>query len=81
MAKSLNNKIAEDIAYLKGKIDASEKNAEQHREWEVSQMNKIEGYLKDQNGRISSNEVAIGWFKGITAMFSLIVGYIFKRTL
>jgi hypothetical protein len=44
-------------------------------------MNKIEGYLKDQNGRISSNEVAIGWFKGITAMFSLIVGYIFKRTL
>ena len=44
-------------------------------------MDKIEELLKEQNGRIGKTEVTLGWFKGITAMFSIIISYIFKRTL
>ena len=45
-------KLEKDIAYIKGKLNSVEKYAEIHREWEVSQMNKIEGYLKGHyNGR------------------------------
>tara|TARA_Y100001963_G_scaffold123135_1_gene172916 strand:+ start:83 stop:328 length:246 start_codon:yes stop_codon:yes gene_type:complete len=76
-----NQKLAEDLAFLKGKVLSAEENAKEHRSWEISQMDKIEGYLKEQNGRLRTAEVQIGWFKGLAAMFSIIIGYIFKRTL
>lgn len=81
MTKVTNQKLAEDLAYLKGKVLSAEENAKEHRTWEISQMDKIEGYLKEQNGRIGKAEVQLGWFKGLVAMFSVIIGYIFKRTL
>jgi hypothetical protein len=81
VTKVTNQKLAEDLAYLKGKVLSAEENAKEHRAWEVSQMDKIEGYLKEQNGRIGKTEVQLGWFKGLVAMFSVIIGYIFKRTL
>ncbi len=81
MPKSANQKIAEDLSYLKGKVESAEESAKDHREWEISQMKEIKNYLKEQNGRIGKTEVTLGWFKGITAMFSIIISYIFKRTL
>ena len=81
MPKSANQKIAEDLSYLKGKVESAEESAKDHREWEISQMKEIKNYLKEQNGRIGKTEVTLGWFKGIAAMFSIIISYIFKRTL
>ena len=81
MARITNQKLSNDIAYLKGKVDSESEHSKQHREWEVEQMKDIKDYLKDQNGRIRKNEVTIGWFKGMAVMFSGIIGWIFKRTI
>ena len=42
-------------------------------------MNKIQGLLKEQNGRIRKNEVSIGWFKGLFVTLSAFIGWIFKK--
>ena len=70
------SKLSEDIAYLKGKIDTSEFNTAAHREWEINQMNKIESYLKEHNGRLSKAENSINRIQGIGIFLGGLIGYI-----
>ncbi len=75
------SKLEKDIAYIKGKLDSSEKYAQEHREWEMDQISSIRDSLDNQNNRLRKTEVQLGWLKGFGAMVSVIIGYIFKRTL
>jgi len=80
MTKITNRELAEDLSYIKGKIEAADRFAKEHRSWEVTEIQKIQSSLDKQNGRVRKNEVTLGWFKGITAVFSVILGWLFKRT-
>ena len=65
--------------YIKGKLDTAEEYAHEHRAWEREQIADIKDLLKQQNGRVRSLEVAMGWAKGLFAMFSILVGWLFKK--
>ena len=80
MPRITNKELAEDLAYIKGKIETEEKFAKEHRDWEVSQLDNINKKLDNQNGRVRKIEVQLGWFKGVSAIFSILIGWIFKRT-
>ena len=80
MDKGIERQIVKDIAYIKAKIESEESHAKEHRSWEVSQFKSIHKKLDKQDGRIGNTEVQLGWFKGISAVFSILIGWIFKRT-
>ena len=80
MDKGIERQVLKDVAYIRAKLDAEESFAKEHRGWEVTQLNLIHKKLDLQNGRIRNVEVQLGWFKGISAIFSVLIGWIFKRT-
>ena len=80
MDKGIERQIVKDIAYIKAKIESEESHAKEHRSWEVSQFKSIHKKLDKQDGRISQTEIQLGWFKVISAVFSILIGWIFKRT-
>ena len=80
MDKGIERQIVKDIDYIKAKIESEESHAKEHRSWEVSQFKSIHKKLDKQDGRISQTEIQLGWFKGISAVFSILIGWIFKRT-
>ena len=80
MPKITNNELSKDLSYIKGKIEAGETFAKEHRAWEVEQINSIKTTIESQNGRLRKSEVSIGWLKGLSAVISLIIGWIFKKT-
>ncbi len=81
MGRITNKELAEELYYIKGKLDSGEEYAREHRSWEVSEMNKIQGLLVDQNGRIRKNENTLSWFKGIFLFISGAIGFIYKKIL
>ena len=68
-----------NLEYIKGKLDTAEEYALEHRAWEREQISEIKDLLRQQNGRVRSLEVAMGWAKGLFAMFSILVGWLFKK--
>ena len=80
MDKGIERQIVKDIAYIKAKVESEESYAKEHRSWEVSQFKSIHNKLDKQDGRIGQTEIQLGWFKGISAVFSILIGWIFKRT-
>ena len=80
MDKGIERQIVRDIAHIKAKVESEESHAKEHRSWEVSQLNGIHEKLDQQNGRVRKVEIQLGWFKGISAMFSVLMGWLFKRT-
>ena len=80
MGRITNKELAEELAYIKGKIEAGDRFAKEHRSWEVVEIQKIQNHLDTQNDRVRKSEVSIGWFKGIVAVFSVLIGWIFKST-
>ena len=80
MGRITNKELAEELAYIKGKIEAGDRFAQEHRSWEVVEIQKIQNHLDTQNDRVRKSEISIGWFKGIVAVFSVLIGWIFKRT-
>ena len=80
MDKGIERQVVGDIAYIKAKVESEESHAKEHRAWEVSQLKDINEKLDKQNGRVRNVEVQLGWFKGISAIFSILIGWIFKRT-
>ena len=81
MAKVTNNDIGEQLGYIKGKLEAEEKFAKEHRGWEVVELQKIEKHLRDQNSRIRKAEVSIGWFKGIMFTITATIGWLLKKVI
>ena len=80
MDKGIERQVVGDIAYIKAKVESEEAHAKEHREWEISQLGSINKKLDKQNDRVGKIEVQLGWFKGISAIFSVLIGWIFKRT-
>ena len=79
MAKVTNKELSEELSYIRGKLEAEERFAKEHRDWEVRELQKIEKYLTEQNGRIRSNEKSISWLQGIAGIFTVAVGWMFKK--
>ena len=76
-----NSQIVNELSYITDKIDYANKYSKEHRGWVVSEMSEIKDIVKEQNGRIRKSEISIGWFKGIATVFSIIIGWIFKKTM
>ena len=81
MGRVTNKALLEEVSYIKGKIDAEERFAKEHRTWEVNELQKIEKHLESQNGRLRKTENSLSWLKGLTGVFSVAISWIFKRTL
>tara|TARA_Y100000310_G_scaffold220699_1_gene222279 strand:+ start:229 stop:474 length:246 start_codon:yes stop_codon:yes gene_type:complete len=79
MGRVTNKNLLEEVSYIKGKIDAGEKFAKEHRAWEVTEMLSIHSKLDTQNGRIRKNENSVSWFKGILFGLTGFVGWLFKK--
>ena len=81
MGRVTNKALLEEVSYIRGKIDAEEGFAKEHRAWEVTELQKIENHLESQNGRLRKAENSLSWLKGLTGVFSVAISWIFKRTL
>ena len=79
MGRITNKEISQELSYIKGKIDAGDTFAKEHREWEVIEMQKIEQHLREQNGRISNTESSVSWIKGIIGTFTLAIGFLYRK--
>ena len=79
MGRITNKELAEELCYIKGKIDAGDKFAKEHRSWEVKVIESIHAKLDVQNGRIRKNENSVSWFKGILFGLTGFVGWLFKK--
>ena len=79
MGRITNKELSEELCYIKGKIEAGDRFAREHREWEVIEIQKIERHLNEQNGRIRNNETTLSWLKGITGTFTLAIGWIVRK--
>ena len=76
-----NSQIVNELSYIKDKIDYADSFSKEHRGWVVNEMSEIKGIVKEQNGRLRKSEITLGWFKGIAAVFSILIGWIFKKTM
>tara|TARA_R100000152_G_C6768215_1_gene193651 strand:+ start:1362 stop:1607 length:246 start_codon:yes stop_codon:yes gene_type:complete len=81
MPKVTNKELNETLDFIKGKLSAEEAFAKEHRSWEVIQIERLHKKIDAQNGRIRKTEITLGWFKGIASIFSIIVGWMFKKTI
>ena len=79
VSRITNKELAEDLAYIKGKIAAGDRFSKEHRSWEVSALQKIDKHLESQNGRLRSTETAISWFKGLMITITATTGWILKK--
>ena len=80
MASRVTNKeLSSQISYIKGKIEAGERFAKEHRNWEVTSLQRIENSLDAQNGRLRKTESTLGWFKGMMATITVITGWMAKK--
>ena len=79
MGRVTNQKLSEELYYIKGKIEAGDIFAKEHREWEVIEIQKIENHLSSQNNRIRKSENVINWFKGIGAVIVFAIGWLFNK--
>ena len=79
MPRVTNKELAEELSYIKGKIDAGEGFAKEHRDWEVIQIQKIENHLAEQNGRVRNNSEKINWITGLGLAITTSIGWIFRK--
>ena len=80
MPKITNQELSDLLVRITAKMEAEKAFTKEHRSWEIKEMEKLHIKIDEQNGRIRKNEITLGWFKGITAMFSVFIGWLFKRT-
>ena len=79
VSRITNKELAEDLAYIKGKIAAGDRFSKEHRAWEVIEIQRIHSSLESQNGRLRSTETAISWFKGLMITITATTGWILKK--
>ena len=81
MARVTNEKVLKEITYIKGKLESSEGFAKEHRNWEVTQVERLHQKLDSQNGRLGDAEKSISWLQGVAGMFTIAFSWLFKRSL
>ena len=74
-----NDKIYNELQYIKGKIEAEEDHAKVHRDWEINSMAVLREDLMNVNKRMGAAENTLDWIKGIGAAFVFIIGWLFKK--
>ena len=79
MGRITNKELSQELSYIKGKIEAGDMFAKEHREWEVIEIQRIHSSLESQNGRLRSTETAISWFKGLMITITATTGWILKK--
>jgi len=72
----MDNDIINKMNEIKSAVEYESKFSKEHRTWMVDTMNELKDDVKKINGRVRSNEVAVGWVKGIIGMFTVIIGWL-----
>ena len=72
----MDNDIINKMNEIKSAVEYESKFSKEHRTWMVDTMNELKDDVKKINGRVRSNEVAVGWVKGIIGMFTIIIGWL-----
>ena len=80
MPKITNQELSDLLVRITAKMEAEKAFTKEHRSWEIKEMEKLHIKIDEQNVRILKNEIKLVWFKGITPMFSVFMGWLFKRT-
>ena len=80
-----NKELRKTLDYISGKIDAEHEFAKEHRDWEITQIEKLHKKLDLQNGRVRDNEIAIGKLKSVTGVisgiFTAVIAFLMKKTI
>lgn len=79
MAKVTNKELSEELSYIRGKLEAEERFAKEHRAWEVIELQKIDKKLDDQNGRVRKNSEKLHWISALGLALSTGVGWLFRK--
>jgi hypothetical protein len=72
----MDNDIINKMNEIQSAVEYESKFSKEHRTWMVDTMNELKDDVKKINGRVRSNEVAVGWVKGIIGMFTVIIGWL-----
>tara|TARA_E500000305_G_C4012375_1_gene233500 strand:+ start:1540 stop:1773 length:234 start_codon:yes stop_codon:yes gene_type:complete len=75
----MDNDVINKMNEIQSAVEYESKFSKEHRTWMVDTMNEIKGDVKKINGRVRSNEVAVGWIKGIVGMFTVIIGWLIGK--
>tara|TARA_R100000234_G_scaffold100698_2_gene69628 strand:- start:1842 stop:2075 length:234 start_codon:yes stop_codon:yes gene_type:complete len=75
----MDNDIINKMNEIQSAVEYESKFSKEHRMWMVDTMNEIKSDVKKINGRVRSNEVAVGWIKGIVGMFTVIIGWLIGK--
>ena len=81
MSRITNQDIIDELSYIKGKVEYAERFSKEHRLLQLKKLDELRDDIKAINGRVRATETTISWFKGITAVFSILIGWIFKKTM
>lgn len=75
----MDNDIINKMNEIQSAVEYESKFSKEHRTWMVDTMNELKDDVKKINGRVRSNEVAVGWVKGIIGMFTVIIGWLIGK--
>tara|TARA_R100001015_G_C4479781_1_gene60654 strand:+ start:222 stop:455 length:234 start_codon:yes stop_codon:yes gene_type:complete len=75
----MDNDIINKMNEIQSAVEYESKFSKEHRTWMVDTMNELKDDVKKINGRVRSNEVAVGWVKGIVGMFTVIIGWLIGK--
>tara|TARA_R100001594_G_scaffold135426_1_gene177148 strand:+ start:1376 stop:1609 length:234 start_codon:yes stop_codon:yes gene_type:complete len=75
----MDNDITNTMNEIKSSLEYESKFSKEHRGWMVDTISEIKQDVKKINGRVRSNEITIGWMKGIVGMITAGIGWLIGK--
>jgi hypothetical protein len=75
----MDNDTINKINDIKTAVEYESKFSKEHRDWMVNTVTEIKEDVKKINGRVRSNEISLGWMKGIVGMITAMVGWLIGK--
>ena len=75
----MDEELIKTINDIKSAVEYESKFSKEHRTWMVGSISEIKEDVKKINGRVRSNEVSIGWMKGIVGIITAGIGWLIGK--
>jgi hypothetical protein len=75
----MDNDLANKINDIKVAVEYESKFSKEHRDWMVDTVTEIKDDVKKINNRVRTNEIQLGWMKGIVGMVAAAIGWLIGK--
>ena len=75
----MDNDLANKINDIKVAVKYESKFSKEHRDWMVDTVTEIKDDVKKINSRVRTNEIQLGWMKGIVGMVAAAIGWLIGK--